>query len=202
VTEVFGEIVTPADVELAVEETLKLWMPTYLRFMERTTGHAPKSFPNVRSWRPANSIEDRFPEQQIPAVQVELGTDVTIIKRAETANAIFSGTVDFLVATTQPESARRIAGWYSFAGGLALEQHPALDGTIKVGGLAWEKMGTPAVAKPEGRWLGLGSITITVEVLDIFSSLVGPVEPQPEDSDEAPPGYPTVATHDLIELAL
>jgi hypothetical protein len=200
-TEVFGGIVTPPDVEVAVESTLKTWMSTYLRFMERTYGFRPKSFPNVRSWRLADSIEDRFPEQQIPAVQIEFATDVEIITRAESANGVFTGTVDVLVETAQPESARRIAGYYEFAMGLALAQHTALDGSVEVGGFEWTKMGVPAVAKPEGRWLALGSITITVEILNIFNPQLGPEAPQPADSEEPPPNYPTVATHHLTELA-
>ena len=65
--EIFGPIVTGADVEDAVERTLKEWMQTYLRRMERHISKPPNWLPNPGSYI-ASSDWDHFPEEQVPAI--------------------------------------------------------------------------------------------------------------------------------------
>lgn len=194
---IFGPIVTDVDVEDAVIATLEEWAPTYLREMERRKGFKEFDFPDVASWRAADTAEDRFPEQMIPAVQVMLTTDTEINTSAETASALFKGSVDVLVASTEPEAVRRMAAYYQFALGLCLQQHWGLDGSVKVGGFGWERAGIPAVGKPDERWLALGSIAVNFLISDIFSPLLGPAAPQPEDGKGEPPPFRKVKTHEL-----
>ena len=197
-SESIGPIVTDVDVENAVLATLKRWMPTYLREMERHSNEPEKSFPDIASWRAADTPEDRFPEQMIPAIQVMLTSDTEIITKSESADGLFSGTIDCLVATTEPETARRMAALYQFAMGLALVQHPHLDGSIEVAGFGWKKSGVPAVGKPDERWLSLGTIEVSILVSNIFNPYLGPVNPQEPDGEGVPPAWPRIESHEFI----
>jgi hypothetical protein len=174
---VFGDVVLPIDVENAVITTLKTWMPTYLRFIERRYGLGVESFEDVNSWRAADTMEERFVEQQIPAVQVMMTSPVDIDTHATSSTGVFNGTIDVLVSSTQPEAARENAGYYGFALGLCLSQHAGLDGTLKVAGFGWEKLSVPAVGKPDSRWLALGSVEVALAIEGVFSRDAGPVEP-------------------------
>lgn len=191
--DVFGVTVTPPMVERAVEATLKDWLDTYLRHMERVEGYKLRSLPSVRSWRAADTMEQRFAEQQIPAVQIMLTTETKLVTEASTGHAVFGGTVDVLVESNQPEPVRRLASVYGWAIGLCLAQKSGLDGSVPIDGFGWANHGTPALGKVQTRWLGLGSVDVAFAVKDAFNPLAGPTEPADE-----PPNWPTAETTRLI----
>jgi hypothetical protein len=185
-TSVFGKIVTPADVEKAFLAGLKKWSPTYLRFIERHAGRKPNDLPDIASWRAADTMEERFPEQAIPACQVMVATDVNLRTQADSMTGTFTGDIDFLLSSPEPERARELALLYAFAHGLALLHHSELDGSLDVQGYGWEKIGAPAVGKGEGRWLALGTCHVTLEVQGIAVPLGGPAEPIVTEPGELP----------------
>lgn len=191
---VFGNIVTPTQVEIAIRECYERWSPTYLRQMERETGRPPHGLPDIASWRFANSAADRFPEQQIPAVQIMLTPDIQMGIEASSAHAYMNGTVDVLVQSTEPEPARELASIYAYHLGLISLQQNASNERVKINWpIGWEKLEVPAVGKPESRWLALGSISISVYVNNFATPRVGPTEPD----EELPPEYPVGETHHL-----
>ena len=173
----FGEIVTPPDVERSVLAGLKEWSSTYLRLMERHTGRNLNALPDIASWRAADTMAERFPEQQIPACQVMIATDAVLDTQAQGMMGTFAGDIDVLVQSTEPERARELALLYAYAHGLLLLQQPQLDKTLNIAGMVWERIGAPAVGKAEGRWLALGTIHVVVAVQGIASPLAGPAEP-------------------------
>lgn len=191
--DVFGVTVTPPMVERAVIATLKLWLPTYLRHLEKVEGFKAKALPDVKSWRAADTMEERFPEQQIPAVQVMLTNDVKLVTEAETGHAVFGGTVDVLVESSEPEPVRRLASIYAWAIGLCLDQKSGLDGSVPIDGFGWASHNVPALGRPSNRWLALGSVDVAFAVKDAFNPLAGPTEP----SDE-PPNWPVATKGRLI----
>jgi hypothetical protein len=197
VTSSFGEITLIPDIEKAILATLKEWSPTYLREMERRTGRGPSKLPDVASWRPTDDILDRFPEQQIPAVQLQCTTDIDLTTRAQDVVAGIRGTIDVIVQSNEAEPARELASLYAYSLGLIILQKPQLDGSIKCAGTGWEKMGVPEVGKlkAESRWLAFGSATIVLAVENFASSMMGPEAPQVEDIE--PPPYPVAETHHL-----
>src|ERR1039458_1989965 len=134
--DVFGKIVTPTMVERAVEATLKKWMDTYLRQAERVEG-IQNRLPSVRSWRAADTMEERFPEQQIPAVQIMLTAENKIVTGGPDAHAVFGGTVDVLCESSEPEDARRLASIYAWFIGMLLQQNSGLDGSVPIEGYGW-----------------------------------------------------------------
>ncbi len=197
----FGNIVTVPQVERAVLNTLKKWSPTYLRQMERITGREPNALPNVASWRATDDILDRFPEQQIPAVQLTLTTDIDLVTRAEDVVAGLRGEIDVTVQSTEAEPARELASMYAQILGLIVMQKPELDGTITCEGTAWEKLMVPEVGKlkAESRWLAWGQSVVVLAVANFAQPLMGPAEPQVENIE--PPEYPVAETTHL-ELIL
>jgi hypothetical protein len=190
--DVFGPMITAPMVERAVEATIRKWGDTYLRQMERIEGLKLRGLPSIRSYRAADTMDERFPEQQIPAVQIMLTTDNKIMTGGSNAHIVFGGSVGVLVETSQPEPARRLASIYSFALGLLLQQNSGLDGSLPIEGFGWSDAGIPALGRPNNRWLALGSINVAFAVQNAFDPLAGPLEP----SDE-PPNWPVVETVEL-----
>ena len=198
---VFGNITTPPQVEAAVTATLKKWSPTYLREMERLEGLEPKALPDIASWRATDEIADRFPEQAIPAVQLQFTSDIDLVTLADDVAAQFLGTIDVVVQAGEAERARELASLYAFHLGLIVLQKPELDGSVACIGTAWVKLGTPEVGKmrASSRWLAVGSSTVRLTVEGVAAVLEGPAEPvEPEGGTEPPPEYPEATTHDLI----
>jgi hypothetical protein len=188
---VFGTIVTPTMVEGAFRETFQRWSPTYLRQMERETGRKHRSLPDVRTWRFVSVAGERFPEEQIPAVQIII-PEVELTTESDSVKAAVSGTVDVLVQSTEPEPARELAYIYAFHLGLILLHQDATNETVRIGSpVGWTKLGTPAVGKPKSRWLALGSSAFSCVVNGIATPRVGPVVPD----EELPPEYPVGETH-------
>jgi hypothetical protein len=194
-TSVFGTIVTPPDVEKAVLKALQDWSPTYLRFLERHTARKPNDLPEIASWRAADTMEERFPEQAIPACQVMVATDIDLRTQGDSMMGVFTGDVDILVSSPEPERARELALLYAFGHGLALLHHPQLDGTLNIQGFGWEKTGAPAVGKGQGRWLALGTCHVTIAVQGIATPFGGPAEPISTEPAELP-----VVEHTELDL--
>jgi len=194
--DVFGPIVTAPMLERAVEATIRMWGDTYLWKMARVEGLKP--LPSIRSYRAADTMEERFPEQQIPAVQIMLTSENKVVTGGETAHMVFGGTVDALVQSSEPEPARRLAAIYSYGLGLLLQQQglepDPISGTqIKVEGFGWASAGVPALGKPVNRWLALGSVDVAYAVEHVFNPLAGPTEPVDE-----PPNWPVAETARLV----
>jgi hypothetical protein len=193
--DVFGVIRDPSVVEDSLEACIKRWMPTYLRFVERARGKKPKAYPNIRSFRFADTMEERFPEQQIPAVQIMIAENAMIDIEGSSGAITYTGTIDVLCSGPSPETARRNAQTYAFLLGLLLEQQAArqtlVDGSVPINGFGWEKLGVPAIGKPDNRWLAVGSIDITTRVEDSFEPFGGPTVP----TEETPEDFPVAETH-------
>jgi hypothetical protein len=198
---VFGEITLVPAIEQAVLVTLQTYSPTYLREMERRTGRDFEALPDVASWRATDDLLDRFPEQQLPAVQLQCTTDIDLTTRAQDIVAGIRGTIDVVVQSNEAEAARELASIYAFSLGLIIAQNPALDKSVKCIGTGWEKMTVPEVGKlkASSRWLAFGSATIVLAIEGFASPLMGPEEPQVGETP--PPMYPEVTSHKLtVEL--
>jgi hypothetical protein len=197
--DVFGDVHEPNDVEVTFRETVKRWMPTYLRFFERRAGLKVRAYPNVKSYRFADTMEERFPEQQIPAVQIMLAENADVVVEGDDGSIAYNGTIDVLCSSPTPEGARRNAQTYAFAMGLLLEQQVAkqtlVDGSVPILGFGWEKLGVPAVGKPDARWLAVGSIGVSARVEHSFSVFAGPDVP----TEEVPEVFPLAETHTVTE---
>lgn len=194
-TNAFGDIVYPHEVEAALVATLKFWMDTHLREAERRNGLDGGALPSVRSWRAAELLANRFPEQQIPAVQLEQAKPAVISTRADSATASFTYSCDIVVQSVSYDGARKLAGIYGYHMGLILLQNTQLDKSVNVEGLGWTDLGVKA-SSPGDRCLALGTAQIDVTVSRIASPLLGPNEPAP--LPDAPPGdFPAVTSTNL-----
>lgn len=181
-----GEFTLPTRVEEALIEVYKNWTPTYLREVERKTGREFQSLPEIVSYRAADTMGERFPEQAIPACQIELTTSVEMETRANSMSMLLNGAVDVLVQSTEPEAVRELAQLYAFVLGLSFLQKFQKESPVPVSSIAWEKYGVPAVGNPDGRWLAMGSVDIKLLVPNVAEPLKGPIEPD----EQEPPNYP------------
>lgn len=193
----FGDIITPSDLEESIVTVLEKWSPTYLRYMERHTGRDFQSMPNIESYRAANAMNERLPEQATPACQVMMDEQVELVTKAETITGVFTGDIDILVGAPEPELARQLAGLYAFSTGMLMIQKYQMESVIKPEGMAWTKLGVPGVGENKERWLAIGSIQIVIHIEKMLYQYDGPLEPI-----EIEPGdYPKVE-HSRLEPTL
>lgn len=68
---VFGPLVTDEDIQVAVRDTIKDWLETYLAAIERHVGLEPRSLPLPRSYVLEDSDQLRKgPEDQLPCIAI------------------------------------------------------------------------------------------------------------------------------------
>lgn len=191
----FGDITTLPQIERAILATLKEWVPSYLRKMERAEGLEAKALPEVASWRPVDAVTDRWPEEQLPSVLLICTTDVALDTQGDNMVAGLRGQISVVVQSNESEGAREIASLYAQALGLIIMQKPGLDQSVKCTATAWERIGVPELGKPDKaatRWLAVGEATVILAVENFAAPLMGPAEPGSEPGD-----YPTAAHHKL-----
>jgi hypothetical protein len=198
-TNIFGRIVTGADVEAWVVETLRKWSSTYLAEVERQHGLAGGTLQRVRSWVRAPTF-DKWPEDQLPAVLViSTGTIGEPLKdgrgRYRARWAVAVGTV--CSARTRDLSHDQ-AELYAAAHRALLLQRPSLEG--RANGVDWATEDYTDLPFDDTRSLGAGRDVFAVEVDDVVSTKAGPVtpaDPAPVETDPYPP-WPLVETHDEV----
>jgi hypothetical protein len=189
-TDVFGLILEPADVENAVQGLLKFWMETYLRDRERKTGRT-KQLPAVRSWG-FTDVEERLDEQQPPFIAVECA-EATMRTGAQSLGAAWETTIAVVTKSDKSMTqARRLSQIYGTACGLILTQQ-----TLSIGEAYWEKQSYGMLAAETRRFLAHGQLTFTITVPVVAEIDAGPETPAP--NPEEPPGeYPTVQEENII----
>jgi hypothetical protein len=190
--EVFGPLVLATDVEDAVEATLKLWMATYLGFVDRHIGRVspwllpPKSYTVTSDW-------DAFPEEQSPAVLIMCpGVTKPLMDGKREYRAIFPVSIGVRVEAPDRRSTERLAKYYGGA------IRALLSGKGSLGDFAvattWEdeKYGTH-VSDRSQRTFGSADLKFNVEVRQVVRRLSGPAEPL-KAPGVAPAAWPKV-TH-------
>lgn len=128
-TSIFGPVITGNDVENAVTDTLKLWMPTYLAEMERVSGRDPGVLPAPRSWSTVSTFY-QYNDQQLPAaIVVSPGTDGEPERRGDgTYTAVWDVVVAILVKGQDAANANELAKLYAAAVRMIALQKGSLGG--------------------------------------------------------------------------
>jgi hypothetical protein len=180
---VFGQIVLPQQVEQAITDLLKTWMPKYLGEMERITGRQPGKLPAVRAWG-FGDVEDRLSEQIEPAVFVECAK-AAMLGTSDGYTAVWDTTVAVIVKSDQKLSrARELAGIYTTAVSLILIQQPLGIGTI-----GWDDQDYGVLDAQTRRFLARGESSCTTTIPQAAQTEAGPTDP------DLPPGeYPKAET--------
>lgn len=191
---VFGPIVLPSMVEDKVKAIFKTWMPTYLLEMQRVSEAADGEELNlaeVRSWELMSSLDDRFPEQQLPGVVLTWET-MTFVEHAQSMRGEIPVVAEVMVQSTSYDAARKRVGLYATA--IALMAVHKLDRDPMIEEVSTPSIGLPVLAEAEAkRWRAVGSASFTVYVPDVLTPGAGPVAPAPIPANP-PPEYPTAQT--------
>ena len=184
---IFGPIVTGADVERAALDTLKLWTPEYLAWVERATGREVGSLPRPRSWVASISI-DRWPEEQLPSVLLlstglaeEPARDGRGVYRAK-----FALGLAVVVSARDRRETDDLAKLYTAALRAALLHNQTLGGLAEAVEWVDERYDALPGDRQRRRQLAAGQAVFRVEVHDVVAVKAGPSAPR---QDPYPP-YP------------
>ena len=196
--EVFGPLVTGADVERAALDTLKLWTPEYLAWVERKTGRTPRSLPAPRSWVTASSAE-RWVEEQLPSVLL-LSTGLAEPPRPD-GRGIYTATfalgLAVVVSARDAEAVNELAKLYTATYRKLLLDRSSLGGLAD--GVEWvdERYDALPGDPKRRRQLASGQVVFRVEVPNVVSAGAGPATPRTDPYPTPYPDAPQVATADV-----
>jgi len=179
--EVYGRLIDATQVEDAVEDSLKLWLPAYIAEVERQNSMDPQSLPLPASYSRVNEFY-KWSEDQLPAVLiVSPGLAPTIPKMK--GNGIYHCWwrvgVAIIAAGQDRETTRMLAKRYTAAVRGALLQHAGL-GDFGAEGITWNGERNSDVPDDSTRTLGSGACTFDVEVSEVVNARLGPSTP-PDD---------------------
>lgn len=197
-TSIFGQIVDADQVEAAVLETLRKWLPTYLAEIERQRGITPPgSLPRPRSWTVASSL-DKWPDHPLPAVfAVSPGLAEEPLRTSRGGyRAPWGVGVAAVVSAKDRAASRRLAAMYGAAIRTCLLQHRSLAGFAT--GLDWIDEDLDNAPPEQARTLAIAQELFVVTVDRVLDPAAGPAQPDPEaDPTEPYDDWPTVQTTDL-----
>jgi hypothetical protein len=195
----FGPFVVDTDVDVAVVDTLRLWLPTYLAQAERERGLANKLLARPVEESYANVLEDdEFADHRLPAILV---TTANLADTDVGSDGLYSGrfqvNVTAVVRGRTPAEARAVAALFAGCIRRVMLDHPSLGhfaGTTRLVG------GTTAPVRDvtnAGRYLAGGISVFSVFVDELLQVGAGPQIPadpydDPDPSDPDTPYDPLV----------
>ncbi len=188
-TSIFGPIVTGFNVEQAVQATLDMWLPTYLRELERQNEIPPDSLPAIRSTVVVNEFAQYQGEPLPCCVVVCPGTEgAPEIVADGVHNAWFTVGIAVIVEAVNEAAARQLAQLYAFAIATLLLQQPSLGGfasRTRLGIVTGDD--APADFIRDG--CAVARVVFSVLVEGVVTALAGPSVPDPD-----PNPWPEVET--------
>lgn len=203
----FGRIISDDQIENAVVDTLRKWMPTYLAEVERQRDLQPGFYQ-----RPADSSYilhtdfDKWPEEMLPVVEViSPGVDDDPPRKgAGTYHANFMiGVICIVSASGQVES-RRYAHRMGAAVRAILTQKASLDQQLdeSVYGTAWLGERNNELPSDSERSIWAIRQLFLVQVSTVLER-GGPINPDPLPDPEAPAGdWPVVPDREHVDTTL
>lgn len=188
---IFGRILSGRIVEQTVKNHLHLWMPTYIREIERQTGRPAESLPLIRSWTNRNTLQ-LWKEDHLPSLLlVSPGTIGAPWKDGEgTYHAHWSIGVAVVVSGRDEKTTDGLSKDYAAAVRAAMLQRQSLGGQAE--GVSWLDERYTDLPADEARTLAAGQDIFSIEFKDVVSVAGGPVEPDPPA--EAVGDWPEVET--------
>lgn len=185
VSDVYGPILTEGDVRHAAEETLKLWLPSYLGEVAAQHGMARDTLPLIRSWK-AVPVFEQWPEEQLPAIVVVApGTNSVPEKMDNKITVGWSLGVAVIVSAKDEESTADLIGLYSAAIRALLSHKGSLGGFAEGSTFMSERFDEHPIPE-QGRTLRTAMVMFSVLVAGMNKVRGGPrvaddptVEPEP-----------------------
>ena len=196
VSKIFGPILDKTDVENAMEEHLRLWLPTYLAELERQKGYEPETIRTPVAWLRSNDFS-KWPEDHTPAILIispGLVGDPTR-EGSSVWSAPYGVGVAAVVSSIDRDSTRKLAGFYGAAIRAAVLQHPSLGNFAR--DTNWVDERFDDVPQEDERSLASAQEVFRVDVFGVTAGRTGPKTP-PEDP-YAIPADPPIATERNID---
>jgi hypothetical protein len=192
---VFGQIVSFSQVQALAYGKLRLWLPTYLREVERQTGRAACSLGDVLSWGAPTADFEKRPEQQLPILSiVSPGTSTAPALTGTAYRAPWRLEVRVVVAAGNEVDADSMAKDYA-AAVMALMVQQKLGAPVQ--DVVWTGDEYDDLGRDSGRRLMVGAnVGFDVYVGDVVDKRRGPSGEPPDDPCTAGPlpEGPTVET--------
>ena len=186
---VYGQIITGADVREAVEATLRAWMPAYLGEIAAVRGKSRGDLPTFRSYQSATSV-DSWPEDQLPAcIIVAPGLAGPPEKHGSEYTATWSVGVATVNSASTREATTELVELYTAAIRSAVMQHPSLGDFAS--GLEWIDESYDELGFEESRTIAAGQVILGVQVDGVLDSSQGTKTP-PVNPNVTPDTWPTV----------
>jgi hypothetical protein len=185
----FGPMTVETDIDVAVVQTLRLWLPTYLAQAERERDLAVRLLARPRPQNYANTLEeDEFLDHQLPAVIVT--TAAPSGEPNMDGNGVyyagFRVTVSAICRGRTPPETRALAALYGGCVRRVMVQQAltAIDGAARwVGGRGV----APVATTDEGRYLAASINEFVVYADGVVQAGVGPEVPSGENNPYDPP---------------
>lgn len=192
----FGPIISAFEVELAVADSVRRWMPDYLAELERRRGLEAGRMPAFRSIAVSAELQ-RMPEDQLPALLIASpGIEVSASAAAGRIEIHGDGGIlaRFRVDVAAVVSARgnrhglRLARLYAAALRTLLVQQALQPTVLDLRRLDLTGERFDLLDADGDRTQGAGVVSIAVEVADVSNRLMGPLEPglPPTEPGEPP----------------
>jgi hypothetical protein len=198
---IFGRLVSPWDIEVAVLTTLRTWMPSYLGEISRQQAPLQTRLPAPGSYVGSPDLE-AWAQEDNPCVIVVVNPEGDPERTSDGIFQTYRAQVAVVILDDDPDQARMMASFYGAAVMGAITQRGSLGG-IATGTVL---TGAPTLSLPDEdeRGIYLCLTTFAVTVCPIVQPSAGPAVPTPPDSPEyggnpdMPWGdFPTVQTTDL-----
>lgn len=203
--EVFGAMPSIADVWNAAKQTIRTWLPTYLRQRERLSGRPYGSLSAPRGWRVFTEDLDSDPGDQLPlCVIVAPGVADTLIQGAHgNLQGRLELGVSIVVAShggADQTGTILLAGEYGAALRAMFAQHGSLGGVVDGTTLLGERY--DAIASESQRTLAAAQLVISVRMSGLATRFGGPTTPFPDPAPDDDPGGPVLGVVATTELEL
>lgn len=198
---VFGPLVDATVLERAVLATLEKWLHTALGRVEAAApGVAYMDITRPRSWQPDRDLRELDPEQNLPAVKVAVGPGEPW-RDGEYLHMAWPFAVGVIVAGPEPQIARDVAHWYSWAVLAVLEWQKSLGGVIS--GLEFNGPGLiDEITGNQQQTYAVVPMQYTATVAEVLSLSAKPTtpDPLPDPVPGTEPTYPPVPTVETVQI--
>jgi hypothetical protein len=201
--QIYGPVVTPADVADATVAWLRYWLPSYLAFMERRTGRDVGALEMPWSWAKKSRFDRQAPEQLPAAIIVSPGTVSAPRRNGDgSVSATWRVSPAILLRGVDAEDAQDKAAVYGSAIALIALQHPAMKSGVHPDGFASsiELDGISTDLVPVN-YMPIGAaveVALNVHVAAIGDALAGPAQPEVTEPND----WPTIDGIDDVHITL
>lgn len=196
----WGPMVTSIDVDEAVLDTLRIWLPTYMTKIEEERGLDHNTLTRPKPGQFDNVIDDdEFPDVNLPAVIVTTAQTEGEPQQDGNGNyyAAWNVVVSAIVRGRSKKETRNLASWFEGSVRRALVQ----QGTDLSGELKWRGSNVAPVtdSTDRGRSLAAGMGHYVVLVDNVVQEGVGPFAGD-GDYPPADPDDPDTPYEDLVTV--